>query len=86
MALPAWEVRVPLTRKSFNLKPGPFSVKENVLVVIAAASGATYNLACTPLALSELYFGKRIDPAVSIFFSGQLSGLDTRMPHLHVSS
>jgi hypothetical protein len=67
-ALPAWEVKIPFTRKSFNLNPGPFSVKEHVLVVIAAASGATYNLAYTPLALSELYFGKRIDPAVSIFF------------------
>ena len=67
-ALPGWEAKIPFTRQSFNLNPGPFSVKEHVLVVVAAASDATYNLAYTPLALSELYFGKRIDPAVSIFF------------------
>jgi hypothetical protein len=36
--LPAWEVRIPLTRWSFNTNPGPFSVKEHVLVVMAAAS------------------------------------------------
>lgn len=66
--LPAWDVRIPFTNKSFSLNPGPFSVKEHVLVVIAAASGATYNLAWTPLSLSELYFGDRVNPAIWIFF------------------
>lgn len=32
--LPAWEVRIPFTKKSFNLNPGPFSVKEHVMVTI----------------------------------------------------
>ncbi|PMB72735.1 Oligopeptide transporter 8 [Beauveria bassiana] len=40
--LPAWEVKIPFTKKSFNLNPGPFSTKEHVLVTISAASGATY--------------------------------------------
>ena len=66
--LPAWNVKVPFTRWSFNLNPGPFSVKEHVLVTITAASGATYNLGYTAIAMSELYFGYRISPAVSIFF------------------
>jgi hypothetical protein len=56
--LPSWNVRMPFTKWSFNTNPGPFSVKEHVLVVIAAASGATYNLAWTPISLSELYFGR----------------------------
>ncbi len=66
--LPAKEVKVPFSNWSFNTNPGPFSVKEHVLVVIAAASGATYNLAWTPLALSELYFNDRINPAIWILF------------------
>lgn len=66
--LPAWDVRVPFTTEKFSLNPGPFSVKEHVLVVIAAASGATYNLAWTPLSLSELYFHDRLHPLIWIFF------------------
>ncbi|KAK2043417.1 OPT superfamily oligopeptide transporter [Colletotrichum somersetense] len=66
--LPAWEVRVPFTKFSFNLNPGPFSVKEHVLVTISAASGATYNLGYTPVAMAELYFNSRIHPAAAIFF------------------
>lgn len=66
--LPAWEIRVPFTKWSFNLNPGPFSVKEHVLVTISAASGATYNLGYGPISMSELYFDKRIHPAVAIFF------------------
>lgn len=66
--LPAWQVKVPFTKKGFNLNPGPFSVKEHVLVTITAASGATYNLGYTPIAMSELYFGETVNPAVAIFF------------------
>ena len=66
--LPAWEIRIPFSKRSFNLNPGPFSVKEHVLITIAAASGATYNLAWTPISLSELYFGHKINPVVAIPF------------------
>jgi OPT family oligopeptide transporter len=66
--LPAWEVKVPFTKWSFNLNPGPFSVKEHVLVVICAASGATYNLAYGPISIAELFFGHKLNPAVAIFF------------------
>lgn len=66
--LPAWEVRIPFTKKSFNLNPGPFSVKEHVMVTISCGSGATYNLGWIPISLSELYFGIRIDPAVCLAF------------------
>jgi hypothetical protein len=43
--LPATVVRVPFTKYSFSLNPGPWSIKELVLVTISAASGATWNLA-----------------------------------------
>ncbi|KKY16111.1 putative oligopeptide transporter [Diplodia seriata] len=66
--LPAWQVRLPFTSWGFNLNPGPFSVKEHVLVTISAASGATYNLGYAPISMAELYFDSKVHPAVAIFF------------------
>ncbi|KAG6030296.1 hypothetical protein E4U41_000128 [Claviceps citrina] len=68
--LPDWTVRVPFSRGrwGFRLNPGPFSSKEHVLITISAASGATYNLGYTPIAMSELYFGERVNGAVAVFF------------------
>ncbi|KAI0406507.1 OPT oligopeptide transporter protein-domain-containing protein [Xylaria palmicola] len=66
--LPDRRVGVPLTKWSFNMNPGPWSVKEHVLVTITAASGATSNLATTPIAVGELYFNERLHPAAAIFF------------------
>ncbi|KAF2150858.1 OPT superfamily oligopeptide transporter [Myriangium duriaei CBS 260.36] len=66
--LPKKQIRLPFTRWGFNLNPAPWSTKEHVLVTISAASGATYNLGYAPVAISELYFDKPINPAVAIFF------------------
>lgn len=67
--LPAWTVRVPFTTWGFSLNPGPFSVKEHVLITISAASGAIYNLGYAPISMSELYFNHRVNSAVAIFFT-----------------
>lgn len=66
--LPAWNIRIPFTKRSFSLNPGPFSTKEHVLVTISAASGATYNLGYAPISMSELYFGQPVNGAVATFF------------------
>jgi hypothetical protein len=66
--LPAWYIKVPFTSYGFSLNPGPWSVKEHVLVTISAASGATYNLAYAPVAIAELYFGERMNAGVAIVF------------------
>ncbi len=66
--LPNRQIGIPLTKWSFNLNPGPWSVKEHVLVTVTAASGATGNLATTPIAVGELYFNERLHPAAAIFF------------------
>ncbi|KAI0201967.1 OPT oligopeptide transporter protein-domain-containing protein [Astrocystis sublimbata] len=66
--LPDRKIGIPLTKWSFNLNPGPWSVKEHVLVTITAASGATGNLATTPIAVGELYFNERLHPAAAILF------------------
>lgn len=72
--LPAWGIRIPFTPWSFNLNPGPFSVKEHVLVTITAASGATVSLGFAPLAISEAYLGQPVHPAKSIFFMWAIVG------------
>lgn len=66
--LPAWNIRFPFTSWSFSLNPGPFSVKEHVLITISAASGATYNLGYTPVSMAELYFDSKMHPLVAIVF------------------
>ncbi|GIK06303.1 hypothetical protein Aspvir_001950 [Aspergillus viridinutans] len=66
--LPAWTIRVPLTKWAFSLNPAPWSIKEHVLVTLTAASGASYNLGYTPISLAELFYGERVNPAVAIFF------------------
>ncbi|CAD6506363.1 BgTH12-07289 [Blumeria graminis f. sp. triticale] len=66
--LPAWQIRLPGTRFGFNLNPGPWGVKEHVLVTLSAASGASYNLAYAPISIAELYFNQRVHPAVAIVF------------------
>ncbi|KAI0012126.1 OPT oligopeptide transporter protein-domain-containing protein [Xylariaceae sp. FL0662B] len=66
--LPERPIRVPLTGWSFSLNPGPWSIKEHVLVTITAASGATGNQGTTPIAVGDLYFNERLHPAAAIFF------------------
>lgn len=65
--LPGWQVRLPFGY-GFNLNPAPWSIKEHVLVTLTAASGATYNLAYTPISMAELFYGTKIDAGVAIFF------------------
>lgn len=66
--VPAFNVKIPFTRIQFSTNPGPFSVKEHVLVVIAANAGAYYNLGYGPISLAEVYFGERINSGVALLF------------------
>ncbi|KAI0143848.1 OPT superfamily oligopeptide transporter [Hypoxylon sp. NC0597] len=73
--LPSRQVRIPFTNQSFSLNPGPWSVKEHVLITVTAASGATGNLALTPIALGDLYFNTRVHPAAAIFFMWSIDAI-----------
>ena len=55
-------------RLSFNLNPGPWSIKATALITITANSGATGSMGTNPLALAELFYGETVNPAVAIFF------------------
>ncbi|KAJ4291842.1 OPT super [Kalmusia sp. IMI 367209] len=60
--------RVTLRRFAFSLNPGPWSAKENVLVTVTAASGATSNAAWASISLAQLYYDTKIPAAACIFF------------------
>ncbi|KAG7883766.1 hypothetical protein KL938_002351 [Ogataea parapolymorpha] len=69
-----WLARV-LPRKTvnllgfrFNLNPGPWSIKESVLVTLTAASGATGNQGTAGLSLSEIYYDRKVHPLVALIF------------------
>ncbi|KAF5212286.1 putative oligopeptide transporter [Clavispora lusitaniae] len=64
--------QVGIGRFSFNLNPGPWSVKETALVTIAAKSGATGNLATNALAMVEVYFKTRVPAAAAIGIMGAI--------------
>ncbi|KAL1592371.1 OPT superfamily [Paraconiothyrium brasiliense] len=66
--LPKKTVRVPFTNRGFSLNPGPWSAKENVLVTVTAASGATSNAAWSCISLAQLYYDTKIPAAACIFF------------------
>ncbi|KAF1980252.1 OPT superfamily oligopeptide transporter [Bimuria novae-zelandiae CBS 107.79] len=66
--LPRKTIRVPYTKYSFSLNPGPWSAKENVLVTVTAASGATSNAAWASISLAQVYYDTKIPAAACIFF------------------
>ncbi|KAF2475835.1 putative oligopeptide transporter [Lindgomyces ingoldianus] len=66
--LPGRIIRVPFTKLSFSLNPGPWNAKENVLVTLTAASGATGNAAWSAISLAQLYYNTYIPVPVALFF------------------
>ncbi|KAG2180274.1 hypothetical protein INT43_004063 [Umbelopsis isabellina] len=52
----------------FNLNPGPFSVKEHVLVTLSASAGATSNLGEIIVSVKELFYDEYMHPVAAIAF------------------
>ncbi|KAG0011323.1 hypothetical protein BGZ80_000768 [Entomortierella chlamydospora] len=63
--LPCTEVNLGLFK--FNLNPGPFSVKEHVLVTLAASAGATSNLGEIIVSVKDLFYHEQMHPVAAIF-------------------
>lgn len=66
LRLPQRKVRV--FYWSFDLNPGPWTIKETALVTITAKLGATGNLATNALALVEIYFGTKVPAMAAMAF------------------
>lgn len=62
--LPDWEV--PLGPLSFRLNPGPFSIKEHLLIAVIASSGATSAYASDIINVQELFFHQHMSPLAGI--------------------
>lgn len=66
--LPETTVRIWGTSFQFSLNPGPWSIKESVLVTLTAASGATGNQGTAGLSLAEIFYGHSVSPTIAMLF------------------
>lgn len=67
--LPKTVFRVPLTKWSFSLNPGPFSLKEHVLITIFASSGAGGVYAVHILTSVKAFYHRGLHPAAAFLLS-----------------
>lgn len=60
----------------FQLNPGPFSVKEHVLIAVTVSSGATSAYASDIINIQELFFGEHMSaiPSLTLLITTQVIG------------
>ncbi len=63
--LPAWTIRIPFLG-DIDLNPGPFSIKEHLLVGVLASSGATSAYASDIINIQELFFHQHMSMPASL--------------------
>ncbi|KAG6637836.1 oligopeptide transporter 1-like [Carya illinoinensis] len=63
--LPSKPIPIPLTKWSFSLNPGPFNLKEHVLITIFAGSGAGGVYAVYILSSVKAFYHRDIHPAAA---------------------
>ncbi|KAK4701756.1 hypothetical protein P7C70_g4468, partial [Phenoliferia sp. Uapishka_3] len=62
------DYKVPLGRYSFSLNPGPFGIKEHVIIGLAANAGSQGQWATYLPTNASLYYNYTMNPAVALFF------------------
>ncbi|KAG0297395.1 hypothetical protein BGZ97_004301, partial [Linnemannia gamsii] len=65
-ALPVKDVSV-FGLFKFSLNPGPFSIKEHVLITIAASAGASMNLGEIVVSVKDLFYEEQMNPLAALF-------------------
>ncbi|KAI9070728.1 hypothetical protein K1719_047307 [Acacia pycnantha] len=60
--LPKKKIRVPLTKWSFSPNPGPFTLKEHVLITIFASSGSSGVYAINIITIVKAFYHRSIHP------------------------
>ncbi|KAG0359272.1 OPT super, partial [Mortierella sp. AD032] len=63
--LPAKDVSLGFFK--FSLNPGPFSIKEHVLIALAASTGATTNMAEVIVSVKDIFYKEQMHPLAAIF-------------------
>ncbi|XP_074591008.1 oligopeptide transporter 5-like [Curcuma longa] len=67
--LPPTIVRIPLLGCSFSLNPGPFTIKEHVLVTIIASSGTGGNYAVSIVTIVKAFYHRRINAMAAVLLT-----------------
>jgi OPT family oligopeptide transporter len=63
--LPSKPIQVPFTTRSFSLNPGPFSLKEHVLITIFASSGSSGVYAINIITIVKAFYHRSIHPVAA---------------------
>lgn len=68
-ALPATEVRLPFTGWGFSLNPGPFTMKEHVLITILASSGTGGIYAVNILTIVKAFYHRSLNVMAALLLT-----------------
>ena len=68
-SLPRKEIRIPATKWSFSLNPGPFNLKEHVLITIFANSGSNSVYAVNIITIVKAFYHRKIHPLAALLLS-----------------
>ncbi|XP_039027289.1 oligopeptide transporter 1-like [Hibiscus syriacus] len=67
--LPRKLLKIPWTKWSFSLNPGPFNMKELVLITIFANSGSTYVYAVNIITIVKAFYHGQIHPLAALLLA-----------------
>ncbi|KAF3773449.1 Oligopeptide transporter 5 [Nymphaea thermarum] len=67
--LPAKVVRIPGTKWEFSLNPGPFNIKEHVLITIFANSGSNSVYAVNIVTIVKAFYHRQLHPMAAFLLS-----------------
>lgn len=72
--LPTKVIQIPPTKWSFSLNPGPFNIKEHVLMTIFGSSGSNFSYAVSIITMMKAFYHRDIHPlaALLLTFSTQV--------------
>ena len=67
--LPDTKISVPFTKWSFSLNPGPFSMKEHVLITILASCGSGYVYAAHIITIVKALYHRGLHPLAALLLA-----------------
>lgn len=67
--LPSKPIRVPFTKRSFSLNPGPFNLKEHVLITIFANCGAGGVYAVYIITIVKAFYKRALNPVAAMLLA-----------------
>lgn len=91
--LPKKVIRVPFTKWSFSLNPGPFTLKEHALITIFANCGAGGVYAVNIITIVKAFYHRSLHPVAAMLLAQttqvkiityiMIHGNDTKKPYIY---